>query len=421
MASTFGLREVADFSTTGQRPKNWREGLNLLFPNGDLSLTGLTALGKQRDIDDPEYSYFEKDLADQGGAFTVTEVYTDQGMLSKKGAASVTAGETLYIKITEAIEQHLRPMHVLMLIDTSDPTTKMLGKVTATYKNGDNSRVTWVSLASALSTVPNVVDYADIVGTMGPEGTVSPTGRNYRETRYFNYAQIMKSPAEITNTAKKTRFRTGDAWTEEKREALQYHGLEWEMAAFFGEKTERTGSNGKKERTTQGAISFLTENYDTNVVDFPDDSSLTWLQGGEDWMDEKLEQFFRWGRRKKLAIAGNGALLGIMRLAKNGADIKLDPRSIEFGTSVHQWITPFGELLIHTHPLFTQRVYNTNTMLILEPENVEHAVLRDTAFEDNIQANDADFQKAQWITEMGFQWNHPKTMGYMTGVGLTGV
>jgi hypothetical protein len=76
---------------------------------------------------------------------------------------------------------------------------------------------------------------------------------------------------------------------------------------------------------------------------------------------------------------------------------------------------------LNTHPLFTQRVYNTNTILVVEPENIQHAVLTDTNFQDNIQAADFDGQKAQWLTEMGFQWNHPKTMGYMTGVGLTGV
>ncbi|MHA2064839.1 MAG: SU10 major capsid protein, partial [Candidatus Thorarchaeota archaeon] len=192
-------------------------------------------------------------------------------------------------------------------------------------------------------------------------------------------------------------------------------------AMFFGEKTERTGTNGKKERTTQGAISFVNENYDTNVVDYPTDSSLTWLQGGEDWMDENLELLFRFGRRRKLGICGNGALLGIMKLAKNGADIKLTPMDIEFGISVREWVTPFGTLYLNTHPLFTQRVYNTNSILIIEPENVEHAVLDDTMFQDDIAPKDFDGDKSQWLTELGFQFNHPKTMGYMTGVGLTGV
>jgi len=422
MASTFGLREVASFSTEGQRPKNWREGLNLLFPNGDLSLTGLTALGSDRTTDDPEYSYFEKDLEDQGGAFVVTEVYTDSLMASKK-TGTVAAGDVLYVKVPAAVEAHIRPMHVLMLVDQSDPTAKMLGKVTATFSNAANSRITIEVLVAVATGIVNVTDYADIVGTISPEGTISPTGVTYEPTRYVNYTQIFKSPVEITGTAMNSRFRTGNVWTEMKREGLQYHGLEMEQAMFFGEKTERTSTNGKKERTSQGGISFVNENYSTNVVDFPDDSALTWLQGGEDWFDEKLELLFRWGRRRKLGICGNGAMLGIMKLAKNGADINLTPKDIEFGISVREWVTPFGTLLLNTHPLFTQRVYNTNTIFIVEPENIQHVIMsgRDTMFQDNIQANDFDGQKAQWRTEMGFQWNHPKTMGYMTGVGLTGV
>jgi hypothetical protein len=39
---------------------------------------------------------------------------------------------------------------------------------------------------------------------------------------------------------------------------------------------------------------------------------------------------------------------------------------------------------------------------------------RDTKFQDNIQANDADERKGQWITEAGVEFNHLKSMRYIS-------
>ena len=47
-----GLRGTGDW-VTDQRPKNFREGLLLLFPNGDVPLTAINSKGKSRRVDDP--------------------------------------------------------------------------------------------------------------------------------------------------------------------------------------------------------------------------------------------------------------------------------------------------------------------------------------------------------------------------------
>ena len=39
---------------------------------------------------------------------------------------------------------------------------------------------------------------------------------------------------------------------------------------------------------------------------------------------------------------------------------------------------------------------------------------RDTNFKDNIQANDADETKGQWLSEVGLELEHAKTMGWIS-------
>jgi len=39
---------------------------------------------------------------------------------------------------------------------------------------------------------------------------------------------------------------------------------------------------------------------------------------------------------------------------------------------------------------------------------------RDTKFMDNIQANDADQVKGQWLTQAGVEFNHLRSMRYIT-------
>ena len=59
-----GLRDTLNF-VTDQRPKNWREGILLLEPNGMAPLTGLTSAMSKRVTDDPEFNWWEKSLDDR--------------------------------------------------------------------------------------------------------------------------------------------------------------------------------------------------------------------------------------------------------------------------------------------------------------------------------------------------------------------
>jgi hypothetical protein len=83
---------------------------------------------------------------------------------------------------------------------------------------------------------------------------------------------------------------------------------------------------------------------------------------------------------------------------------------------VSKYVSPHGILNIVKHPLF-EGYYNGMGM-ILDLDNVKYRPLkgRDTKLETNIQPNDADYYKDQYLTEAGIMVKLPKTHAVIKGV-----
>ena len=67
-----GMRGTGDWATD-ERPKNWRQGILYLYPNGSAPLTGLLSKMSEESVDDPEFTWWTKTLPVQGG--TVVDTY----------------------------------------------------------------------------------------------------------------------------------------------------------------------------------------------------------------------------------------------------------------------------------------------------------------------------------------------------------
>ena len=55
-----------------------------------------------------------------------------------------------------------------------------------------------------------------------------------------------------------------------------------------------------------------------------------------------------------------------------------------------------------------------NDCFIFDPSVMIYTYMRDTKSQDNIQANDADEQKGQWLTECGLEQEHAKTAAWLS-------
>ncbi len=410
--------------TGNERPTSYREGILKIFPNGDVPLTAIQSKGRKRVVDDPKFTWFSKDLDTQSGTCTVwhDQALSDDWAVGESGSV----GDVIYCKMAAAVVASFRPGHTALLLDADDNSKRSFGKVGAVVTNGASSYVAVTLLVSSSAGYLNAVDTIDIIGNSNAEGAPIPAAIAYVPDEFFNRTQIWRTPMSITRTQKKTRMRTGDQYKELKRDVLLYHGVEMENAAIWSEKAEFTGANGEKERTTQGMVSFIAEKASDNVINYSLGTGLTWLQGGEDWLDESLEQLFRFGAAEKIALSGSGALLGIQKLVKQSGQFTLTVESMGYGIGVTRWHTPFGDILLVRHPLFSYKAHSRNNMLIYEPKNVQFAYIDDTHFKGDPAMQEAGFAgydgtKEEFLTEGGYEFHFPNTFMFLSGVGVNGV
>lgn len=417
---------------TDQRPKNWRETILFLYPNGSMPLTAIMSKMKSEKTDDPQFYWWTKLLPTQAAA--VTGVYTDSGLTSAYTSGGV-AGSLIYLKMTSSDLIHFRVGHTVLLRDASDFTVDVVGKVTARTSNGTSSSI-GVKLLEADDNSSYSHDLSDcdrvlIIGSVNAEGAAMPTGVSYDPDKLYNYTQIFRTPLSITRTARKTKLRTGEAYKEMKREALELHGIEMEKAFLFGIPYEGTGDNGKPERTTEGLLTCLRTNNSTGISDFTLNATYhgkNWLDdgGGETFLDYYLEQVFRYGRQEKLGLCGTGALLGLNKLAQANSHFTMTSATKAYGINVTEWITPFGKVHLKTHPLFNIESSLRYSMLLFEPENCVYRYIDDTTFYGEGEAKQAapgtnggriDGTQEEYLTECGLEYHHPYTAAFLNGIG----
>lgn len=423
-----GMRGTGDW-VANQAPENWRQMMLRLYPNGKLTLTAILSMMGSERTDHPKFHWWTKSLPDQGG--TITATYTDSGLSSAYvGGTAAAAGVIVYVKVAEAVVGHFRIGHEVKLSKVGDYRYDTAGYVVSREANGASSKIGVKLIEAADATFDlDGCDRIDVIGNGNAEGATMPDAIAYDPTEFYNVTQIWRTPLSITRTARKTTLRTPDAYREAKREALEMHGIEMEKSFIWGVRYETTGSNGKPLRFTGGILRAIIDNAPGNVDNFTRNANYsgdTWLQSGEDWLDEKLEGIFRYGDTEKLGICGTGALRGINRLAKAGATISLEVKSAGYGLKVVEWVTPFGTVYLKTHPLFSHNPVNTNDILIIEPRNFKYRFIDDTRFKkDNSETenvnNSKDGTDEEYLTEAGLEWHYPETGGYLTGVGLDNV
>ena len=416
-----GMRGNGDW-VTDQRPKNWREKILQLYPNGDAPLTAIMSMMRSESTDDPEFNWWTKSLATQAAA--VTGKYTDATMASAYATGAV-AGDTIYVKAAEASVKEFRAGHQVLLINTANYADNTNGKVISTTLNGASSQIA-VKLLQADPTTTGIADVNRIliIGNINAEGAVMPSAIAYDPTKHYNYTQIFRTPLSITRTARKTKLRTGDQYKEAKREALELHSIEMEKALLFSIRTEGTGANGKPERTTGGLIPAIID-YSGNVSSFTSDTDFTnstWLENGEEWLDKWLEQIFRYGSDDRLALCGTGVILAINKLIKEYGSYEFSSSTVDYGIKVKTWTTPFGSIHCKIHPLFSYEESYRNTMVIFDPKDLVYRYIDDTTFygegeKQNTGRGRIDGTDEEFLTEAGLEHHHYAKMGMLTGFG----
>lgn len=126
-----------------------------------------------------------------------------------------------------------------------------------------------------------------------------------------------------------------------------------------------------------------------------------------------------------MAFCGYRALLALNHYIRNHSSTHhvITESTSVWGIQVTKWITPFGEVMIYTHPLMSYEPTNSRTMIIFEPDNLRYKYIDDTTFyPDDPMKNTGhgriDGRKEEFLTECGLEMHHPVMCAYLTSFGV---
>lgn len=398
MSNFAGLRGTASFGTD-ERPKNFREMILWMAPNGMAPLFALSARMKKEATDDPEFSWWEE-VKDIGRVTLNTAAITNETQTTLTVAAY--QGRDAF---------QFQPGDILQVeVDNTAYSAELLK----------------VSSVTDATTIVVVRQYAGTVGTGGiangagltrvgsaySEGSGSPTVVSSNPTKFLNKTQIFKTPYELTGTAKETRFRTGDPLKNDQIRKSFVHSEKLEQAFFWGKVSEITGANGQPERTMAGLRSLI----QSNVTVFTADPTL-------DTFMNAVSPVFNYeaggAGDERIVYAGNGAINFLNKLVASDSSVRVNYDGVIelYGQKLFKYVIPQGTLAIKSHPLFNVHPLYTYSMFVVNPMGLVYRPLknRDTKIQKNIQANDEDKQKDQWLTECSLELHYERTFAYIGG------
>lgn len=428
-----GMRGVASYDVTGERPQSYREGIMYLYPNG--ALTTLIAQMKGRKVDDTHIHWYTEKYRTKSAALSSSGVYTDLLFSSAVSATNTAAGAALAARCTSEFASWLKPGHVVLLRTAIDHSGDMPVRVTSVIRGTDaTSGFGFVTLkadlgASATATLVTA-DRAIIMGTAHAQGSNRPEAISYQPTHHTNVTQIFRTSMNITRTAMRTRLRTEPAYMKIKKQAMEDHAIEMEDAFLHGYLSEGFGDNGEPLNTTMGIIPFIRAYAPENVLDYrlhADYSGQTWDAGGEEFLYDAIQQSFLWGNeQEKLVVCGAGAIKAVQNTVKNNSMYTIKNGEKSYGINVNRLETPFGVWNLKLNARMTHESSNTNSMVVLEPKNLEYCYIDDTSFEPDIMfgkggGTGKDGKEEGFITECGLEMHHPETFMYLSNLGVTNV
>lgn len=409
-----GLRGTGDWGAD-ERPKNFREMILWMNPNGTSPIFALSSKASKESTDDPEFSWWSEPndqirLTTSGAtAIGATAINVTGAEPSAAGlgvnwgsALSLKAGDILMVE-PAADTAVFTPEYVIV---TQTPTSAtVIPAVTRGFAG---------SAAAAYTGGEKLL----LVGSAYAEGTSSPSATTRNPIKYSNLTQIFKNVYSITGTAEQTKTRTGDTIKNDKRRKSFDHAAQIEYAMIFGRKSEGVGSNGKPLRTMDGIRRFV-----PNAVFTAGATMNTFLDAVYPVFDFDSD-----AGDTRMAFCGNGALNALNKAIMNASgtsamNVNFNGPIKVYGVNFNEYIIPQGRLLLKTHPLFNRNSLYTNSMLVLDFSAFKWRPLRnrDTKFQDDIQTKREDLREGQWLTEAGIEvWHGGLTSKWLGNVNLVG-
>lgn len=323
-----------------------------------------------------------------------------------------------------------------LTFDVDDGTFFRPGDVVKCMENGEIVLVTGVDVneLTVIRTIGATAasDLADngallIIGNANEEGATSREVLSTLKVTKDNFCQIQRRPFAVTETQRNSDLYGGnDLLWQQKKNGKEYM-MEIERTHLWGEKaSDIPGTVGTHPRRFCGGVDqFITTNrtLSTNLTD----GNLTYTE-----METFLRTAFRYGSSKKFALCSRLVISIISELAHG--NIEYRPEDQQAGIAIRRWNSPHGLLYLITHNLLedpgdattvsvrSAELEYSGFMYVLDFDAIFFRYLknRSVKLRTNIQANDEDSRKDEYISECGLQLIHERQHAVMSGVDSVG-
>ena len=454
-----GLVSTETYDT--DRFKNIRRSVQYFYPNGAAPLTGILSLMDEETTNDPQYSHWEKRLANQRAVTVANGAYggSGAGPFTTTVPGDLTASFTWTVNTSYRVyvddSTVFRIGHVVKIVSTIGGIDKDLkGIVESTNTTGTDYIVvrSIETVASVVNTVADITDEVLVIGSAFAEGIVDISTEVYNApVEVYNYTQIFRTPFSMTGTNVKVpvRYDVSGAYKDKAKEHSIQHMIEMEKAFLFGKRHKYVPSGSASPTTgaglpirTTGGILWYLQQYEAQysvyrggdgsttgpaavTADTDDEKRIIENTAGtitEKQYDTYLERVFRVTNNtsnEKLVLCGSGFLQTMNQLYRGKTNLTADlPLKDTYGMNVVKHTCPFGTVYYKTHPLFSQNPTLRYCALFLDVRNMKYRPMegRDTELLKMRQQNDADYRKDEYLTESGFEMWFPEANMFLKNV-----
>ncbi|HSE43806.1 MAG TPA: DUF5309 family protein [Gemmatimonadales bacterium] len=384
MATTInsGLVDTAD-PLANELKVDMREKIAMLDPDTSQFTTMLMKLPQER-ASSFKVEWMNDELIPQHSALAASAASADTNI-------TVTTSEGSYFKAGD----------ILRFADTGEPVrvTGVAASSLTVVRAVDGST------AASAQTGTKIIR----VGGSNEQGATLPTALITQRATNYNYTQIVRNSYRFTETAIATQWYGGPLVAKERRKKAVEHKWEIENMLFFGARSYSAGTNNPRH-TAGGLLHYVTNESDTDT--------LTEVEF-QDFLRHGLE----YGSKRKVLFASPL----VAQVLSSFLEDRIQPASTRpnpniWGVKVDSVISGVVGQEI---PVIVKREwkrygesagqYGTYACLV-DLDYVQLAPLRDTVLKPNRQANDADEQAAEFITELSLKVERPEVHRWLVDV-----
>lgn len=376
----------------GNRMGDFASTILKVFPTGTAPLLGLTSGMPNEEAKDTIVNWFEETKLIQRTGMAAAANATTTTLMVNDGSSFVEG----VILVVEETDEHL-------LVTNSagrNPTTLTVVR----------------GFASTTAAAINMDHNLTRIGSAYEEGSDIPTAVVNQGKHRTNYTQIFRTAWSITGTTKAVEFRTGSQLQKNKADAMFFHAEDMERAIWFGKKFV-SQKNGKPFHGMDGVVTQI-ENYGGTVRTLP--SNQISMRTFRDFIREIFRFNIKGAPNERMAFCGDITLQVLNEAANRDSEYQITGVETDFGLKFTRWHTPFGTLMLMTHPLFVENPYWQSRLYALHPGGIVRRTLRPTTSEgydtngNRIQGRDRD--DGVMTTEMSIECRVPETMGILNNV-----